>query len=342
MCGTVRYSFTIVAAVCIAAFTGERALGQVLKGDAAYGSLHDDRPGLRRLLTPQDLPPIEKPTYGVARVVLIPTGARPQVPDGAIRVAPNGDLFVADTMFGAVHVLRLPPGRAKPVRDEVFAKGLKQPFSIAFYPLGPNPRWVYIADSDGVVRFHYKNGDLKASGKPEQMIAGIPTTHHYASQRIFNGLAEWSKPEPSGAAWDTEQLRADDTHMQIVATELRSPEGEPVRGGYDAAKGRDLYIANCSACHQVSGEGVPGVFPPLKGSGVVNKDDATKHIHVVLDGMEGGRAGGVVYASAMPPYGGMLGDAEIADIIDYERSSWGNHGNPVTAAQVAAERASPK
>jgi cytochrome c oxidase cbb3-type subunit 2 len=119
-------------------------------------------------------------------------------------------------------------------------------------------------------------------------------------------------------------------------------EGEPVQGGYDAAKGRDLYVAHCSACHQVSGEGLPGVFPPLKGSGVVNKDDATKHIHVVLDGMEGARAGGVVYASAMPPFAGMLSDAEIAGIIDYERSAWGNHGNPVTAAQVAAERAGPK
>jgi cytochrome c oxidase cbb3-type subunit 2 len=71
-------------------------------------------------------------------------------------------------------------------------------------------------------------------------------------------------------------------------------------------------------------------------------DDATKHIHAVLDVLGGARAGGVVYASAMPPFAGMLSDAEIADIIDYERSAWGNHGIPVTAAQVAAERAGPK
>jgi hypothetical protein len=61
---------------------GERAFGQVLKGEAAYGGWHDDRPGLRRLLTPQDLPLIEKPTYGLAPVVPIPTDARSQVPDG--------------------------------------------------------------------------------------------------------------------------------------------------------------------------------------------------------------------------------------------------------------------
>jgi cytochrome c oxidase cbb3-type subunit 2 len=112
--------------------------------------------------------------------------------------------------------------------------------------------------------------------------------------------------------------------------------------GYDAAKGRASYSANCSACHQANGEGLPGVFPPLNASGVVNKDDATKHIHIVLAGLQGAKAGGVLYTSAMPPFAGMLSDADIADIVDYERSSWGNHGEPVTAAQVAAERANSK
>lgn len=242
-----------------------------------------------------------------------------------IREAPNGDLFVADTMFNVVRVLRIPPGGAKPARDEVFASGLKQPFGIAFYPLGSDPRWVYIANSDGVVRFRYGNGQLKAIGKPERIVAGIPTTHHYARDIAL------------GAAWDTEELRAD--VVSFGGTRAASGAGDSAQAGYDAAKGRDLYIANCSACHLANGEGVPGAFPPLKGSGVVNKDDATKHIGVVLDGMQGARAGGVVYTSVMPPFAGMLSDAEIADIIDYERSSWGNHGIPVNAAQVAAERA---
>jgi glucose/arabinose dehydrogenase len=266
MFGIVRYSFTIVATFCLAALCAERAFGQVLKGEAGYGGWYDDRPGLRRLLRPQDLPPIEKPTDGLVQVVPIPTGARPQVPDGSsvervssalrkarvIREAPNGDLFVADTMLDAVHVLRIPPGSAHAIRDEVFASGLKQPFGIAFYPLGPNPRWVYIANSDGVVRFRYKTGDLKATGKPEQIIAGIPTTHHYArimhpSPHIVNGLAEWSKTEPLGAAWDTEELRADvlsfdpdGTHMQIVATGLRNCEGMTVQ----PATGELWCIAN--------------------------------------------------------------------------------------------------
>jgi mono/diheme cytochrome c family protein len=320
MFGILRYSFAIVASLWAVALGGERAFGQVLQGEAAYAS------------------------YGLAQVVPIPTGARPQVPDGfsvelvtsalrkprVIREAPNGDLFVADTMFNAVHVLRISPGGAKPARDEIFARGLKQPFGIAFYPLGSDPRWVYIANSDGVVRYRYRNGQLKATGKPERIIAGIPTTHHYARDIAFS---EPHLANGNGTIWRV-TYRGD--------TGTASGAGESVQAGFDAAKGRDLYVAKCSACHLANGEGIPGAFPPLKGSGVVNKDDAAKHIQVVLDGMQGARAGGVVYASTMPPFAGLLSDAEIADIIDYERSSWGNHGTPVNAAQVAAERARAK
>jgi cytochrome c oxidase cbb3-type subunit II len=121
-----------------------------------------------------------------------------------------------------------------------------------------------------------------------------------------------------------------------------SPVGAASGAGYDAARGASLYTANCSACHQASGEGLPGAFPPLKGNGVVNDDDATQHIHVVLGGLHGAQVGGVVYGGVMPPFAATLTDAEIADIIDYERSSWGNHGKPTVAAQVGGERAKAK
>jgi cytochrome c oxidase cbb3-type subunit 2 len=126
------------------------------------------------------------------------------------------------------------------------------------------------------------------------------------------------------------------------ASATPSAGGPSSSTGYDAAKGSALFTANCAACHQANGEGLPGAFPSLKNDAVVNKDDAAKHIQVVLQGLHDAKVSGVVYGSAMPPFAGTLSDAEIADIVDYERSSWGNHGKPVDAAQVAAERAKAK
>ena len=118
----------------------------------------------------------------------------------------------------------------------------------------------------------------------------------------------------------------------------------PAAGGYayDAAKGEVLFTANCSACHQATGEGLPGAFPPLKGNPAVANVDPTLHIHTVLDGAHGVVIDSVSYASPMPPFGDTLSDTDIANIINYERSSWDNHSAQVTAAQVAAERAKGK
>ena len=72
---------------------------------------------------------------------------------------------------------------------------------------------------------------------------------------------------------------------------------------YDAAKGKQLFTSTCAACHQVSGEGIPSAFPPLKGNAVVNAADPTAHLHTILFGAHGLIVGGVKYASAMPPFG---------------------------------------
>jgi cytochrome c oxidase cbb3-type subunit II len=151
----------------------------------------------------------------------------------------------------------------------------------------------------------------------------------------------WAGSEASSGTTTSATTTAGTASAAAGENPTASP-GAKEPGGYDAAKGAALYTANCSACHQSSGEGLPGAFPSLKGDGVVNKDDATKHIDVVLNGLHDARASGVVYSSAMPPFAATLSDTEIADLIDYERSSWGNHGKPVIAAQVATERAKAK
>ncbi|HTN64198.1 MAG TPA: cbb3-type cytochrome c oxidase subunit II [Devosia sp.] len=110
-------------------------------------------------------------------------------------------------------------------------------------------------------------------------------------------------------------------------------------GGYDAVAGEQLFVANCAACHQPTGEGLPDTFPPLKGNSAVNDDDPSAQIHAVLFGLEGATVGGTKYDSPMPPFSDMLSDAEIANIINYERSSWGNHGKLTAADDVAAMRA---
>ena len=91
-----------------------------------------------------------------------------------------------------------------------------------------------------------------------------------------------------------------------------------------------------------NGEGLPGAFPALKGNAAINDANPTTHIRAVLHGLQGANVGGVVYSSPMPAFGDTLSDGDIANIINYERSSWGNHGAPVTAEQVAAERGRTK
>lgn len=111
---------------------------------------------------------------------------------------------------------------------------------------------------------------------------------------------------------------------------------------YDPAKGKTLFDNTCAACHQATGEGVPGSFPPLKGNKVVNDASPAEQIETILNGRHGTVIDGKTYPGAMPPFGGQLSDLQIADIANYERSSWGNHGKHLTPADVAKVRAAGK
>lgn len=258
--------------------------GKVLTGEAAFGDWSKDAPGVTRHFTVDDLPqPGATPSVNNSpQGVVPPNGAVPKVPDGfkvelvaegiknprAIRFAPNGDLFVADSQSNAVRVYRIAEGSAKPTAEDVFAtEKLNQPYGIAFYPPGDNPEWVYVANADGLVRFPYKSGDLKATGAPEVLIEGIPPNHHWTRDIVFSpdgktlyfsvgsgsniaedmspepegGLDAWIKDKPLGATWGTEERRADvlafdpdGKNERVFATGLRNCSGMTVQPATNA------------------------------------------------------------------------------------------------------------
>ena len=108
---------------------------------------------------------------------------------------------------------------------------------------------------------------------------------------------------------------------------------------FSAERGTTLYASTCAACHQASGAGLPGAFPPLKGNAAVLDSNPATHIQAILHGLQGVAIDGVVYPSPMPGFAASLSDADVADIANHERTSWGNQGKLVTAEQVKAERA---
>jgi mono/diheme cytochrome c family protein len=104
------------------------------------------------------------------------------------------------------------------------------------------------------------------------------------------------------------------------------------------AQGAQVFGNYCSPCHQLTGQGLPGVFPPLAGSATVKSQDPSEHLRTILQGLHGKTIGGVAYTAAMPPFGPQLNDAEVAAVVNHERSSWGNEAPLVRAEDVAAAR----
>jgi glucose/arabinose dehydrogenase len=176
-----------------------------------------------------------------------------------LRTAPNGDIFVAETEADRVRVLRAADGASAPSASKVFAARLDGPFGIAFYPLGPDPHWVYVANTDSVVRFPYRAGDLKARAAAETVVARLPHGGHStrdvafskdgtrmfvsvgSASNIAEGMKRKSPAEIGrwetvkralGAAWGEEVDRADvlvadpdGRNLRIFATGIRNCVG---------------------------------------------------------------------------------------------------------------------
>jgi glucose/arabinose dehydrogenase len=87
-----------------------------------------------------------------------------------LQTAPNGDIFLAESSSGKIKVFRGLTSDGKPEQASIFATGLKRPYGIAFYPPGNDPQWVYVGNTNSVVRFPYQSGDLKARGKAQHIV----------------------------------------------------------------------------------------------------------------------------------------------------------------------------
>jgi len=113
-------------------------------------------------------------------------------------------------------------------------------------------------------------------------------------------------------------------------------------GGGGAVDGAQLYAAQCVACHQATGAGLPGVFPPLAGSEWVTGSE-TVAADILLHGITGKlTVKGTVYNGQMPPFKDKLNDAEIAAVLTHIRTNFGNSAAKVSADTVKAAREASK
>jgi glucose/arabinose dehydrogenase len=246
--GILAASAAVIASLTVMPLFAQTGAG-LLEGSAAFGDWHADRPGTRRLIRSQDLPApdMAQSVRNSVRIMRRTDDQKPIVPNGfevnlfasglsgprILRVAPNGDVFAAESSAGRVVVLR--PNGSSASEPSVFASNLVNPFGIAFYPPGPDPQWVYVGNTDSVVRFPYRNGDETARGPAEMIVPHLPVGRHKTRDVVFSpdgkimyvsvgsgsnvgdsmekmsvaDAQKWQADRPLGAAWGNEQGRAD-------------------------------------------------------------------------------------------------------------------------------------
>jgi glucose/arabinose dehydrogenase len=279
--GTTCLLFLALALAALGEGTSAAGRSRVLTGKAAFGDWRADAPVVRRKIAVGDLPKpfATRSANNFPRVVDRPAAAWPKVPPGfraelfvsdledprALMTAPNGDLFVAESEPGRIRVLRASDGEAKPRENSLFASGLDGPFGIAFYPPGSDPQWIYVANTGSVARYPYRNGDLKARGRPEVIVGDLARARGRSVQRghitrdiVFSpdgrhmfvsvgsasndgegmgkrdaaAIARWEAEHGLGSAWDSETDRAavlvfdpEGTDRRVFASGLRNCVG---------------------------------------------------------------------------------------------------------------------
>lgn len=154
------------------------------------------------------------------------TGARTLI------TAPNGDIFLAQSSQGRITVLRDADRDGVPETRTTFAEGRNFPFGMALYPSGPNPQWLYVAETNRVVRYPYTVGSLAAGGSPQVVVDGLPTGGHSTRGIAFNpsGTKMYVSVGSNSNVAEEEERRAailefnpDGSGYRVFASGLRNP-----------------------------------------------------------------------------------------------------------------------
>ena len=195
------FLFVLLLSILACAQSGNKAQS-ASSPQAPFTDYRYEKPGTSHKITPKDLPPpyATNSASNWPSIADRPKNAWPQAPAGfkvelfatgldeprKIITAPNGDVFLAESHKGQIKIFRGITSDGKPGQTTVFATGLNRPYGIAFYPPGPDPQYVYIGNTNGIVRFPYRNGDLKATAKP-QHIADLPSGGgHWTRDLVFS------------------------------------------------------------------------------------------------------------------------------------------------------------
>jgi cytochrome c oxidase cbb3-type subunit 2 len=154
----------------------------------------------------------------------------------------------------------------------------------------------------------------------------IPNERGKALVAYLTSLKQAPLPEGRASSPDGSASTGDDSKQQKGETQATGD------------RGASLYGSHCSSCHQPDGTGLPGTFPPLKDDPVVTADDPTRHVEIILEGMQGKKIEGTAYSAAMPSFADALSNDEIAAIVNHERTSWGNDAPMIDPERVAEIR----
>lgn len=235
---------------------------------SVYYDFRSETAGRTHKITLSDLPQphATKSAVNPPQMSPRPADAIPKAPQGftvnmymsgldeprEMRVAPNGDVFLAESSKGEIKIYRGITQDGKPQQVSTFATGLHRPFGIAFCPVGANPQWVYVADTDSVKRFPYHNGDLKATGAMQTIVAEIfPGASHAQghwtrniafspnSKKMYVSVGSLSNVDDTDGnkyevhRADILEYNPDGSSLRVFASGIRNPVGlafEPKTG----------------------------------------------------------------------------------------------------------------